>query len=72
MYPICRLELSNNRTDNRDLCEGELAQHVTSSYHDVNIPFSLCMCVCAAEEEAGLRGEGGEDAAGSGSAPGGL
>lgn len=36
----------------------------------------MCVCVrvrvCTAEEKAGLRGEGGEDAAGSGSAPGSL
>ncbi len=71
MYQIYHLKPSNNLTYNRVLCEGELAQQ---SYHDVNIAFSLCVCVCAcaAEEEAGLRGEGGEDAAGSGSAAGSL
>lgn len=36
------------------------------------VEHNVCVCVCTAEEKAGLRGEGGEDAAGSGSAPGSL
>ena len=46
------------------------SQRATDSRENVNCKY--CLSVCAAEEEAGLRGEGGEDAAGSGSAPGGL
>lgn len=51
------------------LYECELSQQ---SYHYVNITVCVCVCMRIAEEEAGLRGEGGEDAACSGAAPGGL